>query len=210
MSIFSVGFTLCFKLLSLASKTSGPPQCPSNCSDCSSFFFVFFPPVDFSRSMYSFKLVFPRWSHYFVSFHSIIYPELPYLSPTFWTSQICISIPNLCLSSKTLYETVYKYIVWLSLTYPKLIPCMTVTHWPSIPLPICQPPPLPILPLWMKTYKWRDNLRFFFFNIHIQLVNSFIYSTSKKKRFFFLDSVSISQLHSLSSCFKNISLSLLK
>lgn len=52
-------------------------------------------------------------SLFFVSFHSAISPELPYLiskchlSPTFQTSQICTSISDLCLSSKSSYETVH-------------------------------------------------------------------------------------------------------
>ena len=44
-----------------------------------------------------------------------------------------MSIPNLCLSSKTSYETVYKCIVWLFLIYPKLITCMTFNPFTYLP-----------------------------------------------------------------------------
>ena len=44
-----------------------------------------------------------------------------------------MSIPNLCLSSKTSNERVYKCIVWLFLIYPKLITCMTFNPFTYLP-----------------------------------------------------------------------------
>ena len=44
-----------------------------------------------------------------------------------------MSIPNLCLSSKTSYKTVYKCIVWLFLIYPQLTTRMTFNPFTYLP-----------------------------------------------------------------------------